>query len=256
MNTRRIITIGAMLVTAAGLTAASMGVAAAATNTTLADDNAIVINAAVDPTDAQQALAGYQAATNQQFTITAGPTYSHTPFALVTNQDGTPAASVTGNAKTHQSVEEILSVEHQDSASWSIGGSVEASVGYDLAGIVDAEVSGKISTTDSWESSSTDSQDVWVTALPGKTVWIEASNQVVSFTGTFTFTDPYGRNYEIDNVTITQPASPNGDRFAGTTYKVEEVNSTVGAGLPADTTGGMKPINELPVLQDHIAAQH
>ncbi len=230
------------------------------------DDNAIVIDAATDPADAKVALTGYKAATNQQFNITSGPTYSQTPYSLVKLDDGSYAPSVTGNPNSDdpacqkdktkdcgQPVNEILAVDHENSASWSLGGSVEGSVGYDLADIVDAEVSDKLATTNTWESKTTDSQELWVTAEPGKTVWIEASNQVVTFTGDFAFTDPYGRNYEVDNVTITQPASADGDRFTSTTYKVEQVDSTIDAGVPAGSNGGRKPISQLPALQRYIA---
>lgn len=55
-----------------------------------------------------------------------------------------PASSVSGNAKTGQSMTQRINVTHETSSSWSLGGSIEQSVGFDLVEAVDAEMSVKL----------------------------------------------------------------------------------------------------------------
>jgi hypothetical protein len=54
-------------------------------------------------------------------------------------------------------------------------------------------------------------------------------------------------------VTITQAASPTTGSISATTYRVMEVDAVTQAGLPADTTGGLKPLRSLPKLTALIA---
>ena len=63
-------------------------------------------------------------------------------------------------------------------------------------------------------------------------------------------------HYLVKNVTITQPAAADADAFASTSYRVMQVDSVSQAGLPADTTGGVTPINSLPALQNYIGQGH
>jgi hypothetical protein len=250
------------LAAAAALTAvgASVGtvqatsLAAAAPALSASPGQLVTIDAKTDPTDALDALKLYEDATDRSFTPTTDPTFAQTKWSPVTDLNGTPAPSVTGNAQTGQAVTERLDVKHENSASWSIGGSVENSIGFDLAGIVDVELSMKFTASHTWESSTTDSEGIWVTALPGKTVWIEAANSTATFTGNFAFTSD-GVRYLVNNVTITQPASPDTDTMTSTTYRVMEVNSA-SLGLPRDTTGGFTPLQELPKLQKLIGSGH
>jgi hypothetical protein len=258
MNIRKITIVGIGTALVASIGAASIGIAAAGTTSTRALNAApgqiTVVNAATDPQGAVQALKLYEDATDRSFTPTASPTYSQTKWGPVTDMDGNPAPVVIGNSKTKQSVTERLEVKHETSSSWSLGGSIETSMGFDLAELVDAELSVKFTANHTWESSSADTQGVWVTALPGKTVWIEASTSTASYTGNFEFTSN-GARYEVDDVTITQPASPTTDAMAVTNYRVMQVDSGQ-IGLPADTTGGLKPMNALPRLGAYIAAGH
>ena len=258
MNVRKIAIIATATAIVAGIGAASIGVATAGTTSTRALDAApgqiTVINAATDPQGAVEALKLYDAATDRSFTPTGTPTYSQTKWGPVTDMDGNPAPVVIGNSKTKQSVTERLEIKHETSSSWSLGGSIETSMGFDLAELVDAELSVKFTANHTWESSSADTQGIWVTALPGKTVWIEASTSTASYTGNFEFTSN-GARYEVDNVTITQPAAPTTDAMAVTNYRVMEVNSGQ-IGLPANTTGGLKALNALPRLGAYIADGH
>ena len=258
MNVRKIAIIATATAIVAGIGAASIGVATAGTTSTRALDAApgqiTVINAATDPQGAVEALKLYDDATDRSFTPTGTPTYSQTKWGPVTDMDGNPAPVVIGNSKTKQSVTERLEIKHETSSSWSLGGSIETSMGFDLAELVDAELSVKFTANHTWESSSADTQGIWVTAIPGKTVWIEASTSTASYTGNFEFTSN-GARYEVDNVTITQPAAPTTDAMAVTNYRVMEVNSGQ-IGLPANTTGGLKALNALPRLGAYIADGH
>jgi hypothetical protein len=215
----------------------------------------VVIDAATDKGQAVSALKLFESATDRSFTPSAAPQYQQTTWAPVTDADGQPASSVSGNAKTGQSMTQRINVTHETSSSWSLGGSIEQSVGFDLVEAVDAEMSVKLTANHSWESSSSDSQGIWVTAKPGKTVWIEAATSMASYTGDFAFTSN-GMHYLVKNVTITQPAAPDADAFASTSYRVMQVDSVSQAGLPADTTGGVTPINSLPALQNYIGQGH
>jgi hypothetical protein len=258
MNIRKTAIIGTGIAMVAGLGAASIGVAAASPGAKRALDTTpgqiTVINAATDPQGAVDALKLYEDATDRSFTPTGTPSYSQTKWGVVTDMDGNPAPVVIGNSKTKQSVTERLEVKHETSSSWSLGGSIETTMGFDLAEVVDAELSVKFTANHTWESSSADTQGIWVTALPGKAVWIEASTSTASYTGNFEFTSG-GARYEVDNVTITQPASPTTDAMAVTNYRVMETNSKT-AGVPADTTGGLTTLNALPRLGAYIAAGH
>lgn len=256
MNTRKIVIAGAGLAAAAVIGATTLGVAAASTSNVggAAAGQMLVIDARTDQADAVAALSLYQGATNRSFTPTTAPDFAQAKWAPVTGPNGQLAGSVTGNAKTGQKATQIVETAHEESSSWSLGGSVEASVGFDLAGLVDVELSAKFTANHTWESSYKDSQQIWVTADPGKTVWIEVADNTVAYTGNFAF-DAAGVHYEVDNVTITQPGSPEGGAINSALYRVREVPSTQ-LGLPANTTGGLIPLGSLPRMKQVLAASH
>jgi len=214
----------------------------------------VVIDAPTDKGQAVSALKLFESATDRSFTPSAAPQYQQTKWAPVTDANG-DTSSVSGNARTGQSITQKIDVTHETSSSWSLGGSIEQSVGFDLVEAVDAEVSVKLTANHTWDSSTSDSQGIYVTAKPGKTVWIEAATGMASYTGDFAFTSD-GVHYVVKNVTITQPAAPDADSLATTSYRVMQVDSATQAGLPADTTGGVAPINSLPVLQNYIDQGH
>jgi hypothetical protein len=256
MNTRSILIAGAGLAAAATIGATTLGVAAANTSNVggASAGQMLVIDARTDQAAAVAALSLYQGASNRSFTPTSTPDFAQAKWAPVTGPDGQAAGSVTGNAKTGQKMEGIVTSSHQESSSWSLGGSIEASVGFDLAGVVDVELSAKFTASHTWESSYTDSQSIWVTADPGKTVWVEVADNTVTYTGNFAF-DAAGVHYEVDNVTITQPGSPEGGAINSAIYRVREAASTK-LGLPANTTGGRIPLSSLPRFKQYLAASH
>ena len=214
----------------------------------------VIIDAAADPDAAKDALTLYHGASNTAFTPTAAPVYSVTDWAPVLDKTGNQAMAVSGNARTGQQLTQTLEVTHDQDASWSLGGSIEASVGFDLLAAVDADLSTKFTAGHTWEGTESDNESIEVTALGGKTVWIEANNSTATITGDFTF-DVNGIHYDVENVSITQPASEARGTEAATSYRVMELSSR-GAGLPADTAGGIKPINALPKLKSHIVKGH
>ncbi len=212
----------------------------------------VSIDATTDQADAVEALKHYQDATDRSFTpSTTAASFAHSDWKPVQDIHGGNEPAVSGGKKATTGT---LDIKHDDSSSWSLGGSIEASVGFDLVGIIDEELSVKFTADHTWESSAADTQSIEVTAEPGKTVWIEASTSTASYTGNFAFTSG-GVRYLVNNVTITQPASPAVDAMSNTSYRVmEQPNSSLG--LPADTSGGLKAISSLPKLQAYINAGH
>ena len=260
MKIRRMATLGIAILAAGAIGMTLVGVASATAHTapqTTAANGAgqlIMIDAATDKDAAIDALKLYPDATHRSFTPYGDPSYAQTGWTPVTDENGHPIPSITGNAKTGQKITERLTISHEESSSYSLGGSVETSVGFDLAGVVDAELSLKFTGNHTWSSSASDSQGIWITADPGKTVWIEASSSTATYSGDFQF-DSDGNHYLVKNVKITQPAAPAAANVSPINYRIMQVNSTV-TGQAADTTGGLKAINALPGLQSYINNGH
>ena len=247
---RPLVLVGISAAVLAALAGTGVGIAAAAT----ASSNPTtvkIIDAKTDPAAAQAALALYSGATNTDFTPTSAPVYSSTGWGTVYDADGQAAQSVTGNAQTGQSVSESITVSHEQGSSWSLGGSLEISGGVNILDVVDAELSATVTANHTWDSSDSDGQTIRITAVPGQTVWLESNISTGTVTGNFTF-DVNGTRYEVDDVTITQPASPVTGTKAASAYRVMQRTATE-VGLPANTAGGLHPINTLPLLKDYIA---
>ena len=248
---RRIITVAISAAAAAAIAATSVGVAEAAGPSTVTSSPAkslVIIDASADNTDALAAMKLASGASDLQFTATTAPTFATTGWKPVLDGKGHLAPAVTGGNKNN--VTQTMTVTHEETNSWSLGGSVEASVGFNLLDVVDAELSAKFTANHTWTTATADSQTIEVTAKTGKTVWIEASNSTATYTGNFTFS-VNGSSYEINNVTITQPATNNTGTEAAAAYEVEEM-SNADLGIPANTKGGLTPINALPRLRQII----
>lgn len=249
LTRRPIALVGLAAVAIGTLAATSIGIAEAATGS--APGQMVVIDATADPAGASTALKLYGGASNATFTPSAAPVYSSTGWSPVYDATGQPAPTVSGGTTA---VSETILISHDHDTSWSVGGSLEVSAGFDLLESVDAELSAKITANHTWTASDGDGQSIKITALPGKTVWLEENVSTATITGTFTF-DVNGTRYEVENVTITQPASPATGTKAAAAYRVMEQPSGA-IGLPANTAGGLKPISSLPKLQDYIANGH
>ncbi len=249
MKTRSILIATAAL---AAIGAGTAGVAAAAVSTTSASPGqAVVIDGQTDQADAVAALKLYPNASNRSFTPIGAPSYSQSNWQPVKGPDGQTAGSVSGNTKTGQPGVAKITTSYEESSSVSLGGSAEVTLGFDLPGIVDAELSAKFTANHTWSSSYTDSQSIQVTADPGKTVWIEVADNTVSYTGNFSF-DSGGVHYEVDNVTINQPGSAQGGTIDSAIYRVRQIDSSQ-IDLPANASG-VVPLSALPRLRQYIAA--
>jgi hypothetical protein len=248
--TRRPATVAgfAVLAVAAAAIGGSTIAAAEASSAAAGSGQLVIIDANTDHAGALDALKLADGATDLQFTPTTAASYGTSTWSPVTDASGNLAPSVTGS---DEEVDETLEVTHEQSSSWSLGGSIEASVGFDLLDTVDAELSTKFTANHTWEKATTDSETIDVTALPGKTVWIEASNSTATYTGDFAF-DINGAHYEVDNVTISQPATSNTGTEAAAAYRVEEAANT-DLGITAHVNG-LTHINALPKLRRLIAA--
>ena len=224
----------------------------AANAVALADErgNVVVIDSTKQPDEAKAAMDLYGKATDRSFLPTADPTYSQTAWGPILDENKQPVGSVTGTEKGGQMKQKLMFV-HTQQSSWSLGGSVETSAGFDLAEAIDAEMSVKLSASHKWESETSDKTGIWVTANPGKTVWVEVASTMGSYTGDFAFTAD-GVRYVVKNVTITQPAAPDADSSASTVYRVLQLNS----GTIKATKAGVTPMNQLPLLQKYIAEGH
>jgi hypothetical protein len=179
---------------------------------TSAADGTVVIDAKANPKDAAAAMALFPVATNKTYTATSNPIYARTGQAVLSNSWETPA---TFNAPTHGT----LSVAHDYSSSWSLGGSVGAETTLSALGFANASVSVTFTANHEWVTSHSDSQDVTVTVDPGYIAHIEGYTGTVTFTGDYTFT-ANGVNYQVNNVTITEPGNSKDGPLAASTYIV------------------------------------
>ncbi|MBV9592708.1 MAG: hypothetical protein JO147_02760 [Actinobacteria bacterium] len=268
MNTR-IIVIGSSVIAAAlAVGATSLGVAAAGTTSTHSAVGAsrgqiVVIDATQDKDSAVNALKLFRDASDRSFTPTGAPVYSNTSWApaqgTIPDKSGNypVAPSVSGGEPGSGSVTtNTIDVSHESNSSWSLGGSIEESVGFNLMDIVDVELSAKFTANHTWENGFRDFQSIEVTADEGKTVWVESSNSDATYTGNFAF-NAGGIHYEVDNVSFTQPVSDDqsGDSINSTMYKVVEVDSSAIHVTPSQA-GHTNAIDSLPKLQQYIAAGH
>ena len=260
MNVRTFARIGTAIV-AAGVIG-TLGVGLAQADSTAVDPNAgivagsghlVVIDATKDEDAAVNLLTHYKDSPDHTFIPDGQPTYGQSDWQPATFADGTTGIpGIAGSATDKISM--VLSVKHTESSSVKIGGSVETSFGYDLAGVVDTELSFKFSGGHTWDSSTTDTAQIWATALPNKAVWIEASTSEATFTGDFRF-GYEGNEYLVKNVTITQPAAQNANGTAVTNYRVEEADFNA-VNVPTNLRGGMFNVNQAPQLKSYISNGH
>jgi hypothetical protein len=260
MNIRTIARMGTAILAAGVIGTFAVGMAQA--DSTAVDPNAgvvagsghlVVIDATTDKDAAVNLLTHYKDAPDHTFIPNGQPTFGTSDWQPATFADGkTGIPGVAGSATDKISLE--LSVKHTESSSVKIGGSVETSFGYDLAGVVDTELSFKFSGGHTWDSSTSDTAQIWATAMPNKAVWIEASTSTATFTGDFRFS--YGGNeYLVKNVTITQPAAPTVGGQAVTNYRVMEADMNA-VNVPTNLRGGLFNVNDAPQLKSYIAGGH
>lgn len=199
---------------------------------------AVVIDAAKDPQGAAQAMALFQApgTTGQSFDLTDNPVYGHSSPAVESDgfevPGGQPAAQTT------------LTATHTTTSSWSVGGSLETKVALGCIGFADSALSVKVTASHEWTTGQTESQAVTVTVDPGNEAWIDGYTGQVTFTGNYHFT-ANGTNYEIDNVTITQPGNPGGNWLTNSTYMVV-THKLSSSDAPTYAQAGVVPQRELP----------
>ncbi|VXC27462.1 conserved exported hypothetical protein [Microbacterium sp. 8M] len=232
------------LIAAGGLTAANAA-------TTAGAGSLVIIDAKTDANGAADAMKLYGGASNSRFTPTAAPVYAQTGWSPVYDYKGELAPSVTG--KPDQPMQETVTVSHAHNTSWSLGTSLTTTAGFSVLDAVNSELSATFTAKHTWSASDGDGQSITVNAEPGKTVWLEENVSTATITGDFTF-DVDGTHYEVDNVSITQPASEATGTKAAAAYRVMEQPST-SLGLPANA-GGIMPISSIPKLQQYIAQGH
>lgn len=246
---RRLVRTGVAVLAVAGFAVTGLGVAHATGTSDAAPGEVVVIDGNTNPAGAKAALDLYGTSTDASFTPTVQPTYTTVDFHRAVGPDNAPLPVVIGDGKTAQG----LVVSHQETNTWSLGGSVQVSLGFDLLGAIDASVSEKFTGSHSWTTGTSDSETVSITPALGKTAWLEVQDSNVTFTGDFDFT-ANGIRYNVDNVTITQSAAPGLDTNSAATYRVEEMD-TKNTGAPNGLTGKVD-LAKLPKLQAYISAGH
>ena len=225
-----------LLAGAAGLTLGTVGIAAAATPAAptaaaaaaAAAGPVTVINSVTDPAAAAAALKQFDTATNKAFTPSGDPTFADTGWASPT---GTSAQENDGTSGTAQM---IVSLTNTLSSSWSVGGSLGVEAGAGALGFANASVSLKLTAGHNWETTVSDTETITANVDPGKMVWILESHSQATYTGTYTFTAADGINYQVTNVTITKPASRDGNPLTAASYRLVEApaqHSTTAAAL-------------------------
>lgn len=234
-----------------------LSLAQAASASISADPGSLVTIDASNPAnkaDAETALALYAqpGATDRSFDPTSDPTYNETGWTNALDPTGAELASVTGDEANGTETSESLEASHTETSSVTVGGSVEVSVGAEVADIVDVELSAKFTASHTWEAESNSSQEIDVTADPGKTVWIQTSTNLGTITGNISFTIN-DVHYQVNNVTITQPVSDLVQGAAVTNYRVMEIDNSK-LGLPKDTPGGKNLVKNTPQVKAATAA--
>jgi len=161
----------------------------------------VIIDAAKNPDAAAAAMAHWaeSTTTNKDFVVTSNPLYSHTP-------------TYSGNAyslpKSYPTPEQHgLSVEHDYSSQWSIGGTLSAETKLGIIGFANASLQVSVTAGHEWTTEHDENQAVTATVDPGTINWMEVYTSQVTITGNYSFT-ANGTDYQIDNVTITEPDNP------------------------------------------------
>lgn len=237
---------------AAAIALIACGGLAAANAATTGAGSLVIIDAKADPKGATDAMTLYGGASNATFTPTAAPVYAQTGWSPVYDSEGELASSVTG--KPDQPMQETVTVSHAHNSSWSLGTSLTTTAGFSVLDAVNSELSATFTAKHTWSAADGDGQSITITAEPGKTVWLEENVSTAKITGNFTF-DANRTHYEVDNVSITQPASEATGTKAAAAYRVMEQPSA-SLGIPSDTAGGLIPISSIPKLQQYIAQGH
>jgi hypothetical protein len=151
-------------------------------------------------------------ATDKTYTATSNPIYGRTGQTVLSQSWETPANYSHPTSGT-------LTVAHDYSSSWSLGGSVGAETELSALGFANASVSVTFTANHEWVTSHSDAQDVTVPVDPGYIAHIEGYTGTVTFTGDYTFT-ANGINYQVNNVTITEPGNSMDGPLAASTYIV------------------------------------
>ena len=221
-----------LLASLAGLTVGVVGVASAAApsapTVAAATGQVTVINSATDKAAATAALKLFDTATAKSFTATPGINFTDTGWAVPDNTGAQENDGPPGSPDTPK----ILTITNALTSSTSLGGSLGVEAGAGVVGFANASVSLKITASHSWENTVSDTETITAQVAPGKVVWILEQHSQATYTGTYSFT-ANGTNYQVTNVTITKPASPDGNPLTAASYKLVEASITHNAGAVA-----------------------
>lgn len=165
----------------------------------------VAIDASKDPQQAGDAMSHWDQATNKQFVLTSNPLYTNSP-TLSGDAQYTP--------KTDGPEQYSLNVEHDYSSQWSVGGSFSAETKLGIIGFANASLAVTVTASHEWTTEHDENQGVTATVDPGYRGWIQMYTGQVTITGNYSFTYN-GTDYQINNVTITEPDNSPPDQPQG-----------------------------------------
>ncbi len=264
MKIRRITTIGLAVLAAGAIAATATGLASAAEQASATPGTVVIVDAQSDPQAAKDAMSHFPmgeeevAKDHATFIPTTDPTYGASGWKIAQYRDRNGnlvdvPAIIGGSAAQGLKV----TTEHTEEFSATVGGSIELSRGFNLVGVVDAEVSVKFTASHTWSNEAATSQGIWFHAAPGKTVVLMARDSTATFSGTFQWKSD-GVGYVVKNVEITQPAaaanSANGT--SPTNYLIKEYNTAQVAPAALASKNSIAAVNSLPKLQELVNTVH
>lgn len=233
MRIRKSISIAATALLLGGVTAGSVAYAD--------DGNSVTVNGQTDPGRANELLQVFnqihsQNAGDTSFTPTDNPTLGWSGWTDATG-DGSFIANCGGETTT-----DTLTIGHESTFSWSVGGSVTVGLEVGLPSEASLEIRATFGVEHDWSHSEEDYQTLTAAAGDGEMVWVVTAQRQATVTGNYTFktsggsyqvNDPSGKQttinldagtYTIQNVTVSILAAANGsdDPNTGVVYMVRQ----------------------------------
>lgn len=174
----------------------------------LTSGSPLVIDASKDPQAAGDAMAHWNdpGTTNKAFALTSNPIYGPTPMTS-SNAYCLPPDYTNPEQKE-------FAVEHDYSSQWSISGTLSAETKLGIIGFANASLQVSVTAGHEWTTEHDENEQVTANIDPGYTDWIQMYAGEATITGDYSFTWN-GTDYQVNNVTITEPANSSPDQPQG-----------------------------------------
>ena len=174
----------------------------------LTSGSPVVIDASKDPQGAGDAMAHWDdpGTTNKEFALTSNPKYTPTPTISSTSYCLPPDYP--------NQEQKGFALEHDYSSQWSISGTFSAETTLGIIGFANASLQVSVTAGHEWTTEHDEDEQVTANIDPGYNDWIQMYAGQVTITGDYSFTWN-GTDYQVDNVTITEPANSAPDQPQG-----------------------------------------